>query len=497
MNLFTSSIRRGACLLGCSMGLPLGLAGAEDAPAERPNILFIFTDDQRWDSIGYINPYIHTPNIDRFAAEGLRFNQATIVLPVCSPSRAAALTGRYGLANGVTTFHNGLREGETTFFKPLKEAGYLTAMIGKWHVLPVDAPYGGFRGFMTALDQPFPPVFHEFDEVRDAGNSRNYWQPEVVHNGEWTRAPGTSLDYVVDETIAVIRQAVEDGRSFAVYCSTLEPHNRMWGEGQDHLSESTVRYYEEHPLDTLPWPPNIHDDLSGKPPYLQVYRGRVNRVGARNQNPMTPERFRDAQYRIYAMMSEVDIALGRLFDALETLNLRENTYVVLMGDNGLFDGEHGLMSKGLHYEASVRVPLFIVGPGIRPGFDDRSLPTNVDIAPTLLELAGLVVPANMHGDSLKQAAKERIPLDRAYVLLEHPDENTVLETRTAYSLRSREWKYIRTYENGKDEPYTFEELYDLFADPYELNNIADDPDQAERMAFLRVELDRQRQRVRR
>lgn len=464
---------------------------------DRPNIILIYTDDQRWDAVGYANPFVHTPNIDRFASGGLRFDQATIVLPVCSPSRAGVLTGRYGSANGVTTYHTPLAEGERTFFRDFTEAGYLTAMVGKWHVVPEDAPYSRFGGFMTGKDQSeFPPVFYDFEEIRDLGNSRDYWEPLVIRNGKRERLRDTTtIDYVIDETINLIKRAGEEDRPFAIYLSTLEPHNRMWNQGQEYLSEEVERYYEENPLNQLPTPSNIYDDLDGKPPYLESYRGRVKRVGNRGQKPMTPERFRDSVYKIYALMSEVDLAMARLFELLEKEKLMENTYVVFMGDNGLFEGEHGLMSKGLHYEESVRVPFFVAGPGIRPGVDDQSLPTNIDLAPTLLDFAGLEIPANFHGRSLRPVLEEGEPLDRDFVLLEHPETNTVLEIRPAFSLRSKEWKYIQTYEEGKEAPFTFEELYYLKDDPFEIENLAADPAQADRISLFRGELDRLRKQL--
>lgn len=359
MNRFTSSLCRSATLIGYSLGLPLAVVGADDAPEARPNILFIFTDDQRWDDIGYRNPFVYTPNLDRLSHEGVRFNQATIVLPVCSPTRAAALTGRYGLANGVTTYHTPLNKGEVTFAWYLQDAGYLTAMIGKWHILPEEARYQDFRGYLTAPDRPSAPIFYEFDEVRDLGNTIDFWQPVVIKNGEEQRAPGASVDYVVDETIQIMKQAAQNAQPFGIYLSTLEPHGKLYAQGnaEAYAHPDTLRYYREHPLDTLP------------------------------------------------------------------------------------------------------------------------------------------VPKNFHGTSLKRVLKDRIPLDREYVLLEHLDENTTLEVRPAYALRSREWKYIRTYEDGKDEPFTFEELYDLTADPYELNNLAGQPDQMDRMVLFREKINRKRGRM--
>lgn len=479
----TSVFRRSLlALLGCAATAAGALA---EAP---PNLLFIFTDDQRWNAIGYRNPFAFTPNLDRISSEGLRFNQATIVLPVCTPARAAVLTGRYGMANGATTYGHPIKAEEVTFACLLQEAGYFTAMIGKWHNWLErgnhDDPPTAFNGD--------PRVFG-FDEVRDMGNSRDFWQPIVLENGLRTRAPGTSLDYEIDQTIDIIGRARQSEKPFAIYLSLLEPHGKMIRGGfNDHISDDVRRYYEEHPLDTLPVPPSIFDDLVNKPPYLLTYRGRQMMIGER---PMSPQRFR-ANMNFLRLVTEMDFALGRLFEMLAREGLRENTYIIFMSDNGLFRGEHGFGSKGLHYEESIRVPAFVVGPGIRPGFDDRSLITNLDIKPTLLDLAGVDRPENLHGESLRRVLFDREPLPRPHVLYELPHPIPALGTKPAFSLRSHQWKFIRTYEDGPDAPATFEELYDLHTDPFEMTNLADRPEHRERLDAMRADLKALRERFR-
>lgn len=455
---------------------------ADESTEQQPNLLFIYTDDQRFDGIGYMNPVAFTPHLDRLSAEGLRFNQAVIVLPVCTPSRASVLTGRYSLAHGAQTYGDPIRREEVTFACLLQRTGYFTAMVGKWHnpLEEMNHTHGlpGFNG---------DPRAYGFDEVRDLGNTRDFFQPVVFENGVQRRAPGTSLDYEIDATIEIIQQATESEQPFAVYLSLLEPHGKMVAGGFNvHMRDAVREHYRQHPWRTVPVPPSIFDDLSGKPPYLTTYRGRMIMVG---EEPMTPERYQ-GNFSFLRLVTEMDFTLGRLFAALERKGLRENTYIVFMSDNGLFRGEHGFGSKGLHYEESVRVPLFIVGPGIAPGFDNRSLPSNLDIAPTLLDLAGLEIPANMHGQSLKPVLQERTPLDRDFVLLELPQAIPALGVLPAFGLRSQRWKYIQTFEDGLAAGPTFEELYDLLLDRWEMNNLADAPEQAERMRALREELER-------
>lgn len=474
----TSSARLIKIFLMLAALLPMASPAA--ATANKPNLLLIYTDDERWDAIGYVTPSAHTPNLNRLARQGLRFTQAAAVLPVCSPSRAAVLTGRYGMANGQTAFvSTTMNPNETTVADYLRDAGYLTAQVGKWHI------YGR------------EPADCGFDEVRNAGNTKDFWQPKVISNGVPIRAKSTAHDYVVDETISIVHKAQESGQPFAIYLATLEPHNKMFrGGGSERMSEKTREHYKLNPLNSLTTPPNIYDDLSNKPPYLKNYRGRINRTGKNGSRPMTPERYQECQYASFTMMTELDDALGKLFHELERLGLMGNTYILFMGDNGLFQGEHGLMSKALHYEESVRVPFFAVGPGISSGEDNQSLVANIDIAPTLLDMADLPIPATMHGTSLKKLLTAGTLLDREYLLLEHPDVNPILETRTAFSLRSLQWKYIRSYENGKDQPYTFEELYSRENDPFELNNLIGNPEYAAVRREVRTELETQLQKVR-
>ena len=455
----------------------------EEAESTKPNLLFIYTDDQRWDAISYITPHVFTPNLEKLSQQGRRFTQAVVVLPVCSPSRAAALTGRYGMVNGQTTYADtNLKPSEILYSEYLKEAGYLTAHIGKWHIYGQD-PHG------------------KFDEVRNTENTRYFWQTKVINNGVAQRAPGKTHDYLINETISIIRSATEKKKPFAIYLATTEPHSKMFGDKRNNggaekwMSDETRLYYEKNPLSSLPVPPNIYDDLGGKPPYLLGYRGRVQRVGATGRKAMTPERYRESQYMWFILITELDHALGRLIYALEENGLMRNTFIIFMGDNGTFHGEHGFMSKGLHYEESVRVPFFAVGPGIAPGLDEKSLVSNLDIAPTLLDFAGLPIPENMHGASLKPVLLEDKPFEREYVMLEHPDFNPELETRTAYSLRSKKWKYIRTYEDGRDSPHTFEELYDLENDPFEMNNLAADPERGPLLQSLRDRLETNRAQI--
>lgn len=442
------------------------------ADSERKNVIFIYTDDQNHDWIGYANPWIITPNLDRLAEQGMIFDHGVITLPICMPSRAAAVTGRHNLANGVAAPRMPLNDDEVTFARHFNQAGYLTGLIGKWHI-PFSTPSSaGFR------------EVHQLS-TRDGHNTPHYFNPMVIVNGEEKIYEGYEGDFCVDHTLKVIKKAREANQAFALWVCPFTPHGHPAGRW---FSDETRQLYRDVDFSDYPEPGNLGAGLDGKPPYLQTFRGR--RLG--------DERNVGESYNVrgaFMQITELDRSLGRLFAFLEAEGLMESTYIVYMSDNGVFSGQHGLVSKGLPYEGAIRVPLFVAGPGISGGRQDsRSVVSNVDIAPTLLDLAGLPVPARMHGKSIKPLLKNDIPLGREFVMLELPVENPNFETMPAFALRSADWKFIQTYENGLDEPHTFEELYDLQNDPYELVNIVAKPQHRETVERLRAELGMRRQK---
>lgn len=452
-------------LLGGIFFPHLAVFSAEDP--EQKNVIFIFTDDQNHDWIGYKNPWVVTPNLDRLAQQGMIFEHGLITLPVCSPARAAALTGRHNLANGVYEFRTPLNDGEVSFAEYFNDAGYLTGLIGKWHV-----PWRGAAGA-------------GFQEVHELGkhegyNTPHYFNPMVIINGVEKMYEGYEGDFCVDQSMYVIEKARAAGQPFALWVCPFTPHGHPAGRW---FSDETRRIYRDIDFTDYPIPQNVGASLDGKPPYLQTYRGRVR--GSDRHNPRG----------VFMQITELDRALGRLFEFLESEGLMESTYIIFMADNGIFMGHFNLTSKGLLYDPVVRVPLFVAGPGIPGGRRDQVTQiSNVDIAPTMLDLTGLPIPERMHGRSIKQLLKDDVALDREFMFLELPGPNPSLETLPAFGLRSTQWKYLQTFENGLDEHRTFEELYDLKNDPYELRNIVAEAEHRETVERLRAELDRQRER---
>jgi len=431
------------------------LARAAEPTMRRPNFLVIYTDDQRWDALGCVNAAIRTPAMDALAARGTRFANGFVPLSICSPSRACCLTGRYPLANGVTTVsHPRLNQGERTFAQEFGDAGYRTAAIGKWHL----AQRPQQVGFQT--------------HVTFQSNGKYFNRP-VDDNGTPAVAEGYIEGYSVDRSLEFIGKAAGDDQPFVLWHCSQVPH-------MDHTfdwpaRDETLATYDPA---TLPFPSTWQDELAGKPGYLATSRFRTQ---AKGYGYGTEAGIRRHVQRYYAVMTELDAALGRLLAGLDELGLTDDTYIFLMGDNGWHIGEHGFTSKVLAYETSMRVPFVVAGPGVKSQVSN-SYALNVDIAPTMLAAAGMDVPKRIHGRPLQAVLAGAPPADwRSELYYEAPDEQ--LGSQPLWALRDDQWKYIRTEQPGRP---VFEELYDLAGDRDELQNLA--PDQPDRCRSMHERL---------
>jgi arylsulfatase A-like enzyme len=430
-------------------------------PERRPNLIFILTDDQRHDALGCAgNELIRTPNMDSLAERGVLFRNAFVTLSICSPSRACCLTGRYGSANGVATLGAKLKPGERTFAQYLKQAGYQTCFVGKWHI-------GGST-----------PADVGFDDVVYFTSNGPQHDREVIERGRQTTAKGYIEDYCADQCVRFMESAAKQEAPFLLHLCTQVPH--MTPEYTWEAKPETLARYGEA---TMPVPESWDDDLAGKPPYLREARFRTRAQDIYGYRD--PAAIRRHTRLYYAAITDLDEALGRAIAAVDALGMRENTYVLLMGDNGWFMGEHGLTSKVLAYEESIRVPLVVSGPGLTGEVNDE-LVINADIAPTLLDLAGAPVAANVHGSSLVPLLRGQQTDWRSSFLYEAPIP--ALGSWPLFAVRTREWKYIQTYDPEDRSGPAFEELYDLRDDPHEMTNLAGLEEHGETQARLEAEL---------
>ncbi|RJP23427.1 MAG: DUF4976 domain-containing protein [Candidatus Omnitrophota bacterium] len=408
----------------------------------RPNFLFILTDDQCYDALGCTgNPLIHTPTLDSLAARGIRFENAFVTCSICSPSRAVCLTGRYGSANGVMKVGGGLNEDEKTIVHYLRKAGYFCGMVGKWHLANSPAWCG----------------FDVFDYFESNGR---YYNRSVFESGEKKVVEGFIEDYNAARSCDFLEKAASNNQPFFLFHCTQVPH--MNHEFDWNARPQTLTLYNER---DMPVPAAWQDDLSGKPPYLKESRSRTQALKYGYDKKEAIQRHKQ---RYYAAITEMDASLGKLIDKLDKLGLRENTIIIVMGDNGWFLGEHGFTSKVLPYEESIRVPMIICGPGIETGVT-RNLVLNADLAPTILELANIAVPHNLHGHSLHPLLKK----DGNHVWREaflYEALESQLGSWPLLAVRTNRWKYIQTFDLNDPTKLVFEELYDLECDPTERLN---------------------------
>ncbi|MFG0284496.1 MAG: sulfatase [Phycisphaerales bacterium JB039] len=475
-------------LIAAALVLLVPLARAQD----RPNILFIFTDDHGAQAISaYGSNRNTTPNIDRIAAEGMRFDNCFVTNAICGPSRAVILTGLHSHRNGFRQNGDQFDGSQRTFPKLLQQAGYQTAMIGKWH-LGTD-----------------PTGFDYWDILIGQGP---YYNPPMIRNGERIEREGYTTDIITDLTIDWLEGRDPD-KPFFLACQHKAPH-RNWQPGPDHINDfDNVQ---------IPEPATLFDDWSGRGPaaaeqemtvahHLSDFDLKLTAPGnltpeqlAIWENAYGPknEAFRAANltgadrvrwmYQRYVKdylrcVASVDDGIGRLLETLDDLGLAQNTVVIYSSDQGWYLGEHGWYDKRWMYEESFRMPLLVRWPGvIRPGSVDEHLVQNLDFAETFLDLAGVEVPDDMQGRSLAPLFKGEDPDWRDAVYYHYYEHPGVHNVQRHYGVRTDRYKLIHFYRAG------YWELFDLERDPDELTSVYDDPAYADVVEELKAELQRLR-----
>lgn len=437
--------------LALATALAIDVASAEE---ERPNIVFIITDDQRADWLGAAgHSTLKTPHIDRLAAEGALFNRFFVSCPLCSPSRASFLTGLYPHTHKVVNNDklglDVISHTLMTFPRRLRESGYETAFIGKWHM---------------GLDDSRRPGFDHWISFKGQGL---YLDPVVNENGQRRQLTGYMTDYLNQQAVEFVKQP--RAKPFLLCLS----HKAV------HAPYLPAPRHAELYSDLEPKLPAASEaDLAGKPalrlnrikPPLYLIEGVAPEPGQSRRG-----RGGDAKSIIRDQMrslTSVDEGVGLIVNALAEQGRLDDTLIIFTSDNGYLLGEHGRFNdKRLAYEESIRVPLVMrYPPLIRPGTKIDALTLNVDVAPTLLEVAGAAPVTAMHGSSLAPLLKNPDAEWRDSILTEYFLEKVVPNARPWQSVRTQRWKYIRYADlEGMDE------LYDLEADPRELSNRINDP----------------------
>lgn len=422
--------------------------------AEKPNFIILLVDDQRWDALSHgKKTYYTTPALAKAATRGTYFPNAFVTLSICSPSRAAILSGQYGSKNGVMNMTSSMKNESESLGNILKENGYATAVFGKWHL-------------------PNQPANLGFDYSFIFKGITGYWDVDFLENNKKVATKGFVDETTVGKAISYLQK--RNDNPFFLFVNTFAPHmdeNYDWPIGEAVRSNFNQ---EKAPL-----PADWNTDYTGKPAYLKTGRPHTR---ALEYGYDKPDSIRSHVYKYAAANLAMDQAVGKLFDYLSDSKLNSNTYVIVLGDNGWFMGEHSLTSKVLAYEESIRVPFFIVGPNV-PARTSQEMVMNIDIYPTLTDLAGIHQQQFMPGISLKRDLFSKSNPTRKYIFYEAP--LPVHGTYPHYAIRTRDWKYIITYDEAKPDEVYSEELYDLKKDPEEINNRIEDKKLATTILELR------------
>ena len=440
--------------------------------ANRPNVLFILSDDIRPDALGcYGSKHVKTPNIDKLAAEGVRFANMFCTTSLCSPSRASILTGLYAHQHGVRDNFTELPANLTHWPMRLRESGYETAYIGKWHMGEEnDAPRAGFDYFATHKGQG------------------KYFDTEWNLNGAGAKPiPGYYTTVVTDLSLDWLKK----------------PRSKPWALCLGHKAPHSFYTPEEkyaHSFDDVRVPyPDTAFHLDDKPAWmkerLSTWHGIYGplfewRKKFPDDSPGAVKDFENMVHGYWGTVLSVDDSVGRLVAWLKETGQLDDTVIVFMGDNGLLEGEHGMVDKRTMHEASIRIPLIVRHPSLPAGKVIAQQALTLDVAPSLLELCRVPALEKIDGKSWVPLARTGDPAWRTAWFYEYNYEKQFPYTPNVRGIRTDEWKYIR-YPHGDGSPDKhMAELYRVSTDPQERTNLIGDPKFAGKVTELKAELAR-------
>ncbi len=468
--------RRSFCAL--AGGLAWSCSQRQPEAEARPNIVFILADDHPNSALSCYGSRVNrTPNLDRIAEEGMRFDRAYVTTSLCSPSRASILTGTYPHVNGQVEIPRLFDGSQATFPSVLQASGYATAIIGKWHL--TSEPQG-------------------FDHWEVLVGQGAYRDPTLVENGVLQQRSGYATDIITDRSIEWLRGRSQE-RPFCLLCHHKAPHY-VWEPDEKHAS-----LYDDV---EFPEPASFDDDHQGRVSPREAdlnvadihehptYRRWPAREDAPVDSPageLKRWNFQRFMRDVLGCVASIDDNVGRLLAALDELGLAENTIVVYTSDNGYFLGEHGWTDKKVIYEESIRVPLMMRDPrSVAAGSVSEEFALNIDLMPTFLDYAGVETPAVVQGRSLRPILEGAAPPDwRSSIYYQIYHANQGIQRRLPhYGIRTERYKLAYWYREIEDW-----ELYDLEKDPQEIRNVYRDPAYAEVVEQLKDELEQERERL--
>jgi len=441
--------------------------------AKKPNIVFFLTDDHRYDALGFMgHPFLKTPHLDQLKNDGVHLENAFVTTSLCSPSRASILTGQYAHSHRVVDNYHEVDDNLIFFPQYLKKSGYETAFIGKWHMGDENEPQRGFDHWAAFRGQgTYYPDGHGTSRVVPQNNYEGY-----NINGKQVPQKGYITDELTDMSIDWMNERKSKDKPFFMYVS----HKGVHADFVPRDSDRDVYQKKD-------WtPPKTAVDSKefrkGKPMWL------VNQRNSRHGSDYgyNLEDFDlDFYYKRYCeALIPIDDAVGRTIAHLKKIGEYENTLFVYMGDNGFMFGDFGLIDKRVAYEPSIRVPMIMKLPkSMKQKKIVKEVVANIDIAPTLLDAAGIDKPSHMHGESFLDIMQGKKKPWREALLYEYFWEWNYPHTPTTHAVRGDRYKYIR-YHGLWDT----DELYDLKNDPQETTNLIGNPDQVERIKKMKAQL---------
>ncbi len=444
------------------------------------NIIFILSDDHRYDFMGFTGkvPGLQTPNMDRLANEGAHLENAFVTTSLCSPSRASILTGQYAHTHTVVDNQSPAPASLVYFPQYLQKAGYQTAFLGKWHMGgETDAPRPGFNYWASFRGQGV------------------YYNPLLNINGKHVQYNDSTYitDLLTDLSLDWLKKR-DKTKPFFLYLSHKAVHEREMPAKRDVDKYKNLSF--QYPVSMY---------MSAGPQSKKFTRGKLADTSQytfnRTDIPQWVRAQRHSWHGVDYMYNEsisfdlfyqryletllgVDNSIGRILDYLKENGLDKETLVIYMGDNGFAFGEHGLIDKRTAYEESMRVPMLARCPAvIAPGTKVKQMVLNLDIAPTILEMAGVKIPAQMQGTSFVPLLKNQQVPWRDRIFYEYYWENAFPQTPTQYAVRTNQYKFIRT-----QGTWDIDQLFDIQKDPYEVNNLIRNPESREVAKQLNGEL---------
>lgn len=477
-------------------------AQAEET-ADRPNIVMIFTDDQRADAVGYAgNTAITTPHLDALARRGMVFDNCFVNTSICAVNRANIIAGQYPGRHGIDDFFKTFSPEQLQQTVPgrLQKTGYQTAFFGKWGIGDhPEATHQGAAVFDYWAGQPMQTCFFHEPDCKYV-NFNGFDRPlddlcdcpadargKVGYRNRIGKANLKDPLQMDSQVIPLQAERFLEGRDaekpFAMMLFFKAPHSPFgdWDPRFEHVTDGL----------NMPTPPGATlENANAAPPIIKGSHGRPSGMHYLTKEGHLDQHLRD----YYRLITSMDHGIGEIVAALEARGLAENTVILFTSDNGHFKGEHGLAGKWLMYEPSLRVPGFVYDPRQPVGQSRRQKVITTDFSATMLALAGLDIPDDVTGRDLIELLENPDAEWRDHAYYDHPYGHGGAIPRTI-GVRGDQYVYTRYLDPAPASSTAFEELFDLYADPNQLNNLADDPDHADQIAEMRAKCDELRDAV--